>query len=58
VKLTFIIAEMNGLTACITDIRNAYLYSRNKEKVYIVAGKEFSELEGERLVIDKALYGL
>ena len=58
VKLAFVIAEMNGLQACVADIGNAYLYSRNKEKVYIKAGKEFGDLQGETLVIDKALYGL
>ena len=58
VKLAFAIAEMNGLKSCVADISNAYLYSRTKEKVYIRAGKEFGDLAGEILAIDKALYGL
>jgi len=29
-----------------------------KEKVYIVGGPEFGELEGHTLLINKALYGL
>ena len=44
IRLAFVIAEMNGLKACVADIGNAYLYSRNKEKVYIIAGKEFGPL--------------
>ena len=39
-------------------IRNAYLEAKTKEKLYIVAGPEFEELEGHILVIYKALYGL
>ena len=38
---------------------NALLYGKTKEKVYLIAGPEYgSELEGKRLIIDKALYGL
>ena len=40
------------------DVGNAYLTSKTKEKVYIIAGPEFGELEGYTLLIDKALYGL
>lgn len=40
------------------DIGNAYLEAYTKEKVYIVAGPDFGELEGHTLVINKALYGL
>jgi len=41
-----------------TDIGNAYLEAETREKVYIIAGPEFEELEGHVLVICKALYGL
>ena len=41
-----------------TDIGNAYLESYTKEKVYIIAGKEFGDREGHILVVSKALYGL
>ena len=41
-----------------TNIGNAYLESYTKEKVCIIAGPEFGELEGHTLVIQKALYGL
>ena len=40
------------------DIGNAYLEATTKEKLYIVAGLEFEELQGHILVICKALCGL
>jgi len=55
--LTFL-AELNDLHVWSTDISSAYLESYTKEKVYIVAGPEFGELEGHTLIINKALYGL
>ncbi len=59
VRVGFFLGELNHLTCCAGDVGNAYLYSKTREKVYIVAGPEFGkELEGKILVIDKALYGL
>jgi len=59
VRLGFILSHMQGKLVCAGDVGNAYLYSRTREKVYIVAGPEFGpELEGKRLIVDKALYGL
>ena len=58
IRLGFTIAAMNDLDVCATDIGNAFLYGKTKEKVYVIAGPEFGELEGQRLVIDKGLYGL
>ncbi len=52
------IAELNDLESWTTDIGNAYLEAETLERVYIVAGPEFGELEGHTLVIFKALYGL
>ena len=40
------------------DIGHAYLEPTTKEKLSIVAGPEFEELQGHILVIHKALYGL
>ena len=40
------------------DISNAYQEATTKEKLYIVAGPDFEELQGHILVIHKALYGL
>jgi hypothetical protein len=51
-------AELNNLEFWATDIGNAYLEALTAEKVYIIAGPEFGELEGHALVISKALYGL
>jgi hypothetical protein len=52
------LAELNGQETWTTDIGNAYLEAVTLEKVYIIAGPEFGELEGHVLVIYKALYGL
>ena len=57
--LGFLLAEMNGLKVCATDISSAYLYAnKTREKCYIIAGPEFRELEGKKLVIDHSLYRL
>jgi hypothetical protein len=59
VRICFTLAKLNGLDICAGDIGNAYLYGKTKEKVYVIAGPEFGEkLQGKRLLIDKALYGL
>ena len=47
----------NNLGLWGADIGNAYLESYTKEKLYIVAGPEFGELEGHILILRKALYG-
>ena len=58
VRLDFLLAEMNGLKVCAADISSADLYTKTREKRYIIASPEFGELEGEKLVIDHSLYGL
>ena len=40
------------------DIGNAYLEAKTREKVYIIGGTGFGELEGHTLIIYKELYGL
>ena len=55
--VTFL-AELNGLNLMAADVQNAYLRSKTKEKVYIIANHEFGDLQGHTLLIDKALYGL
>ena len=52
------LAELNGLDPWSTDIGNAYLEAKTKEKVFIVARKEFGSLEDHVLAINKAIYGL
>ena len=56
--MVIFLAELNDLDTCATDIGNAYLEAQMKEKVCFIAGKEFGELAGNLLIIDKALYGL
>jgi hypothetical protein len=57
-RIVVFLAELNGLKLWGADIGNAYLEAKTKEKVFIVAGPEFAELEGHILIINKALYGL
>ena len=56
--IVIFLAKLNGLELLQADVRNAYLESKTKEKVYIIAGSKFEELEGHVLIIHKALYGL
>ena len=57
-RLVIFLAKLNNLEVWGADIGNAYLEAKTKEKLYIVAGPEFEELEGHILVIYKVLYGL
>ena len=57
-RIVIFLAELNKLVLWTTDIGNAYLEAYTSEKVYIIAGPEFGELEGHILIISKALYGL
>ena len=57
-RFALVYVELNGLKVMVGDVGNAYLESYTKEKVYIIAGPEFGELEGHTLVVQKALYGL
>ena len=58
VRFVIFLAELNGLEVFQTDVGNAYLEAYTKEKVFVIAGPEFQELEGHILVIIRALYGL
>ena len=57
-RLVIFLAKLNHLEVWGAHIGNAYLEAKTKEKLYVVAGPEFEELEGHILVIYKALYGL
>ena len=50
------LGELNNMTPWATDIGNAYLEAKTTEKVCIKAGPEFGELQGNLLIINKALY--
>ena len=56
--MVIFLAKLNNLEVWGADIGNAYLEAKTKEKLYIVAGPEFEELERHILAIYKALYGL
>ena len=58
IRLAMQVAKMNSLDMCAADVGNAFLYAKTREKVYVIAGPEFGPLQGKRLIIDKALYGL
>ena len=58
VRILAFLAELNNLELHAADIGNAYLESRTKEKVYIIADSVFGDREGHTLLIVRALYGL
>ena len=57
-RLVIFLGKLNILDIWGDDIGNAYLEAFTDEKLYIVAGPEFQELEGYILIFLKALYGL
>ena len=58
IRVAFVLAAMNNLDVCAADVSTAFLYGKTREKVYIIAGEEFGEYKGKRMLIDKGLYGL
>ena len=54
-KSVIFLAELNKLKLYSTDISSAYLTAKCSERVCIIAGKEFGELENHILVARKAL---
>ena len=56
-RFVMFLAELNDLQLWGADVGNAYLQALTKEKLYIVAGPEFEELQHHVLVMYKALYG-
>ena len=57
-RLVIFLGKFNNLNIWGADIGNAYLEAFTDEKLYIVAGPEFQELEGYVLIFLKALHGL
>ena len=57
-RLVIFLGKLNNLYIWGADIGNAYLEAFTDEKLYIVAGPEFQELEGYIPIFLKALYGL
>ena len=58
IRMAFVLASLNELEVCAADISTAFLYGKTREKVYVIAGKEFGEHAGKRMVIEGGLYGL
>lgn len=58
VRICLMLAALNDLDVMCVDIQNAYLTAPNREKVYIKAGPEFGEEEGQWMIVVRALYGL
>ena len=56
-RLAMFLAELNNLELWGADVGNAYLQPLTREKLYIVGGPEFEELQGHVLVMYKVLYG-
>ena len=56
-RLVMFLAELNKLLLWGGDVGNAYLEALTKEKLYIIAGPEFGELQGYILIIYKAQNG-
>ena len=57
-KLVIFLGKLNNLELWGADIGNAYLEAPTDKKLYIVAGPEFEDWEGNILTFSKALYGL
>ena len=57
-RLVIFLGKLDNLDLWGADIGNAYLEAFTDEKLYVVAGPEFQELEGYILIFLKALYGL
>ena len=57
-RICILLAELNGLEIMVGDVGNTYLEAKMREKIYIIAGPEFGELEGTIMIVNKALYGL
>ena len=51
------LAELNNLELWGAHVGNAYLQALTRDKLYIVGGPEFEELQGHVLVMYKALHG-
>jgi hypothetical protein len=57
-RIVIFLAELNQLELWGANIGNAYLEAKTREKVYIISGTGFGELEGSTLLIFNSLYGL
>ena len=56
-RMVFFLSQLNDLEIWGADVGNAYLEAYTDEKLCIIAGPEFKELQGHLLIMIKALYG-
>jgi hypothetical protein len=58
-RIGFFLGELYGLSCCVCDIDNVFLYVKTREKVYTTAGPKFGSTQyGKNLIINELLYGL
>ena len=57
IRILFLLATMNKLHLWAADIGNAFLNGITRDKLYIIAGPEFGNRQGTRLVLYKSIYG-
>ena len=58
VGIAFTYAALMGVDVWASDIGNAYLNVKCRERIWTVAGKEFDSDDGQVIIIVQALYGL
>jgi len=58
IRILLVIAALNDLDILATDLQNAYLSAKPRERVWFIAGKEFGSQAGCVVVVVRALYGL
>ena len=56
-RMVVFLSQLNSLEIWGADVGNAYLEAYTDEKLCIIAGPEFKELQGHLLIMVKALYG-
>ena len=56
-RMVVFLSQLNDLEIWGADVGNAYLEAYTDEKLCIIAGPEFKELQGLLLIMIKALYG-
>ena len=56
-RMVVFLSQLNDLEIWGADVGNAYLEAYTNEKLCIIAGAEFKELQGHLLIMIKALYG-
>ena len=56
-RMVVFLSQLNNLEIWGADVGNAYLEAYTDEKLCMIAGPEFKELQGHLLIMVKALYG-